>query len=438
MPDTHSPLLKATLAPGLDRPDAPPAKEPSLRTERGSRWAMSGVLAVLFLAGCAVVVLGSSSSAAFPTMVRHGYVSCQACHVDPSGGGQLTLYGRAQSDLLVRWHWDPSVLEEREPPTGFLFGLLELPDVLNLSGNVRGGGLYNETTEGKGAGLRPVLMVADANATVRFDRFVAHASVGYGLRNVGPAVVLSPNGGPDNALVARELWVGARFFDEQLTLRAGRIQMPFGLRNNEHVSLVRSLTRTDTNVHQQTGVAASWNGEGWRGEVMALLGNYQIRPDVYRERGGAGFFELALAPELALGVSSLATWAGADIDRNIPLLRQAHGAFLRYAPARWLALLGEADLLLDWSPDDGLRAGAVGWLQADFEPWQGIHLIPALEAAHVDFRTGWPTLGAWLSASWFALPQTELRLDAIYRQTPIAAPRRNGVFTALAQIHFFL
>lgn len=403
------------------------------RRRRAPRVVVGVALTLVALAG-----LGSAGAAAFPTMVRHGYVSCQACHVDPSGGGQLTIYGRAQSDLLVQWHWDPTTLEEREPTTGFLWGLLEMPAFLNVSGNVRGGGLYNATTDGGGAGLRPLLMAADAYATVTIDAFIAHASLGYGARNVGPAVVLSPEGGPNNALVAREYWVGARLFDDQLTLRAGRIQMPFGLRNNEHVSFVRSLTRTDTNVHQQTGVAASWSGEGWRGEAMALLGNYQIRPDAYRERGGAGFFELALRPTLALGVSSLVTYANADLDLGVPLLRQAHGAFFRYAPARWLVLLGEADVLVDVSTQRSLRAGAVGWLQADFEPWQGVHVLPAVEAAQRDVTAGWPTLGAWLSVSWFALPQTELRLDAIYRQSDPAGPGSLGVFTALAQIHFFL
>lgn len=399
---------------------------------------LSRSLVVLALFACAVVALGPRTAAAFPTMVRHGYVSCQACHVDPSGGGQLTVYGRAQADLLVGWHFDPSALEEREPRMGFLFGLVELPHQVNLSANVRGGGLYNVTTEGTGAGLRPLLMAADFYTTLNLDWFVAHASLGYGARAVGPAVVISPNGGPDNALVAREYWAGARLFDEQLVLRAGRIPMPFGLRNNEHVSFVRSLTRTDTNIHQQTGVAASWNAEGWRAELMAVLGNYQIRPDAYRERGAAGFFELALLPELAVGLSSLATFAMADMDLIVPLVRQAHGVFVRYAPARWLAVLAEADALVNVRLDGSVRAGGVAWLQLDFEPWQGIHFLPALEAAQTDVSAGLPTVGGWMSASWFALPQTELRLDAIYRHGPAAGGRSLGVFTALAQIHFFL
>lgn len=387
-----------------------------------------------------VAALCAVDAAAFPTMVRHGYASCQACHVDPSGGGQLTAYGRAQSDLLVGWHLDPAGLGEGEvsPTTGLLWGLVTLPDVVNISGNVRGGGLFNTTTTGQGAGLRPLLMAADLYTTVNVEWFVAHAAIGYGARAVGPAVVISDKSGPDNALVAREFWAGARFVDDQLTVRAGRIPLPFGLRNNEHTSLVRSLTRTDTNVHQQYGLALSWNSEQWRGEIMGIAGNYQIRPDAFRERGGVGFFEWAFAPELTLGASSLVTWAAADINAGVPTLRQSHGVFARWAPAPWVALLGEVDAVSDYAAENDWNVGAVGWLQADFEPIQGIHIIPAVEAAQVDETQALPTMGGWLSLSWFALPHTELRLDTIYRQVSPKDLDSVGAFTALAQVHFFL
>ena len=38
-------------------------------------------------------------------MIRHDYTGCATCHADPSGGGLLTLYGRAQSDLLLRMRY---------------------------------------------------------------------------------------------------------------------------------------------------------------------------------------------------------------------------------------------------------------------------------------------------------------------------------------------
>ena len=41
---------------------------------------------------------------AFPENIRHGYFSCTACHVSPSGGGVLTPYGRSLSaELMSTW-----------------------------------------------------------------------------------------------------------------------------------------------------------------------------------------------------------------------------------------------------------------------------------------------------------------------------------------------
>ena len=42
---------------------------------------------------------------AYPWMIRHGYSGCGVCHVDPSGAGLLTDYGRAQSELLMATRW---------------------------------------------------------------------------------------------------------------------------------------------------------------------------------------------------------------------------------------------------------------------------------------------------------------------------------------------
>jgi hypothetical protein len=43
------------------------------------------------------------------------------------------------------------------------------------------------------------------------------------------------------------------------------------------------------------------------GEVMAIAGNFQLRPDDYRERGYSAFVEVAPWDQFAAGVSSLVT-----------------------------------------------------------------------------------------------------------------------------------
>jgi hypothetical protein len=385
-------------------------------------------------------------AAAYPWLIEHGYTSCVTCHVDPSGAGQLTAYGHGMSDVLVRWHWDPHDLDsgEASPTSGFLFGLVPLPEWLNISGNLRGGGMVtasNVAANNTKVAAFPLLMATDAYATVSFEPFVAHVSVGYGFRRVGPAVVISPDSGPDNALISREHWAGFQFLENSLMLRAGRMNLPFGLRNNEHPSFVRNATRTDIDTHGQHGIAVSYANEVVRTEVMAIAGNYQVRPDEVRERGYSGYVEVVPAERLAIGASSLMTFAARDINLNVPNLRHAHGIFARYAPAEQVSFLLEADSLFTHSDTSlgKLTAGGTGWLQVDYQPIQGVHLMPAVEALYIgDGTESLPTVGAWATAVWYVLPHTELRVDATYRQAFPSAGASSGTFTGVLQLHLWL
>lgn len=372
-------------------------------------------------------------------MVKHDYQSCAVCHVDPSGAGQLTPYGRAQSDVLLRWKIKkPTEKEAEEPsPTTRFLWFIDLPEVVNLSGNFRGGALIPI-----GSQVRPLFMAADLYGTVKVDRFVFHATTGLGLRNAGPAAILPQCGGdtPCNAQwLAREYWAGATFADESVMVRAGRMFVPFGLRNNEHTMYVRDVTNTDTNVDQQLGVAASYNGEKLRGEVMGLLGNFQLGPDAYRERGYSLFAEYAVATKLYLGVSSLIAASRADPQNQLGLVRHAHGLIARWSPAEPVSLLAEANFLVWQQPTLVDRLGFAALLQGDVEVMQGLHLIASLEGQHTGAGERGPSIGGWISAAWYVLPHVEVRFDTIIRRTGRALPDVSGVgVTLLAQVHFFL
>ena len=60
--------------------------------------------------GALFVFLFTQNVSAFPEMIRHGYINCNACHVSPAGGGLLTAYGRTISkELLSR----PAIWQEK-------------------------------------------------------------------------------------------------------------------------------------------------------------------------------------------------------------------------------------------------------------------------------------------------------------------------------------
>jgi hypothetical protein len=368
---------------------------------------------------------------AYPWMIRHDYASCAACHVDPSGGGILTDYGRAQSELLLAMRTQPPGGEgEVSPSTDFLFGAVTLPEWLNLAFAFRGGALLNRTPTF--SAVRPVQMLSDVRGAVSVGQLRASASLGFALRRALPAS-LTPF--PENNLVSREHWLGVDLADGAVLLRAGRIVLPFGLRNVEHALWVRETTGTDSNEDQQHGLSVAYNVEGVRAELMGFVGSLQLHPAYYRERGYSGYVELALSPHAALGVSSLMAQARYDLVTRQPfVLRQAHGLFARWAPVRPLVLMVEADALLGQSQGQGTSFGGAGALQADVEVVQGLHLIGTAELLSRPELRG---SGGWLSVAWFFNPHAELRVDGILRRTATAG-RAADVFSVLGQLHLNL
>ncbi|MEZ4227436.1 MAG: hypothetical protein R3B13_41240 [Polyangiaceae bacterium] len=224
-------------------------------------------------------------------------------------------------------------------------------------------------------------------------------------------------------------------------VRAGRLNLPFGLRIPEHFMWVRDSTRTDRDSDQQHGVAIAYGGQSVRGEVMGIAGNYQVNPDRYRERGYSGYAELSVTPGATVGLSSLVTVAQADrvsLEQSATT-RGAHGAFTRLVLAEPLVLLAEADTL----HTSRRKLGYVGMVQADYELTQGLHLIGSGEILDTGYRepasnvdvpkvagVGKPRFGGWVSLDWFFLPQLELRVDLLGRQDSGGA--------ALAQLHAYL
>jgi hypothetical protein len=403
---------------------------------RGIQWAALLIFAALTL---------SNTAEAFPWMVRHNYASCAVCHVDPSGAGQLTPYGRAQSDVLLRWRPKPppkGTEVELSSTSNFLW-FLEMPEWLNLSGNIRGGALIPTAS---GSKLRPLYMATDVYATVNFSKFVAHATVGPGFR--AAKALIAPACGDGTAdpsclgfqVLAREYWAGFRVAEDTVLIRGGRFNLPFGLRNNEHTSWIRSLTKTDINESQQVGLSVSFNSDTFRGELMGIAGNFQIRPDAYRERGYSAFGEYTLAERLFVGLSSKVTVAAAaDDELRVPTTNHAHGLFARWSPVEALALMGEGALLVRQREGQLDNVGFASWLQLDVEFVQGAHIMGTFEAKHEGQGERGPSIGGWLSSAWYVAPHVELRVDGIYsRVTRPSSPEPSNEFKALVQLHLFL
>ncbi|MFZ5442905.1 MAG: hypothetical protein ACOZQL_23065 [Myxococcota bacterium] len=375
-----------------------------------------------------LLTLHAGAALAYPWMVKHQVAGCAACHVDPSGAGQLTAFGRMESERLVRWSPTP-VTPGPTPNTRFLW-FLELPEAVNLSGNLRYGAMV---TPGAPKLVAPLEMATDLSATFSVDRLVVHATAGFGRKDVvAPAIVAprcepSADGECGPSFVARTWWLGLKAFDGAALVRGGRLALPFGLRNNEHFSWVRTLTLTDTNVNQKLGAALSFTSGPLRGEVMAIAG--ATLPSA-QETGYSALLEYAAEPTLTLGASSL---LASRLET-----RQAHGLFLRWAPRPALAVLAEADLL-GWT-GAGDRFGYAALAQADWEPVPGLHVMLTAESAHRGTGQQGPSLGAWASVCWYFFSHFELRVDNVVRRVDAGAPplvraRRPAASVPVDELH---
>ncbi|HEX7668009.1 MAG TPA: hypothetical protein VF395_00390, partial [Polyangiaceae bacterium] len=91
------------------------------------RTVLVGLSALLFLTW-------SSTSQAYPWMIRHGFAKCASCHTDPMGGETLTGFGRVMSDTTLSTRWDGS----KDPTKNAeLFFGVEEPRALSLGGSFR-------------------------------------------------------------------------------------------------------------------------------------------------------------------------------------------------------------------------------------------------------------------------------------------------------------
>lgn len=389
---------------------------------------------VAVILAIALVTLLPREAAAHPFMIRHGYSACGMCHLDPSGGTLLTEYGRAQSDLLLRTQWSKKGEgEEASPTAGFLFGAVKTPEWFLAGGSVRLMELYTKVKDQPGT-TRFVPMQSDLRLGFMATHVRGYLSIGYQQKQGRAAAITKST---ENNLVSREHWLGFDFDDGAMLLKAGRIDLPFGIRSVEHNLWVRSETRTDINDQQQHGVSFLYQSDKLRGELMAILGNYQLGPDAYRERGYAGYLEWAPAAELAIGVSSKFTTAKRDPLERLTVARHAEGLFARWVAAKPLVLLTELDVLLDKRPLDGVKVGMTGMLQADVEPVQGLHLVATGELLRGSADTHPTSYGTWLSAWWFVLPHVDLRLDLMERWMATSTGRLP-VTSLLGQVHLWL
>ena len=218
-----------------------------------------------------------------------------------------------------------------------------------------------------------VWMQADLDGQWSLDRIHVNSSIGYVPEGDLPAALTHS---PDHNVISRVHWIGVDLdSDQQWMLRAGRINLPFGIRSVEHTLWVRVDTRTDTDATQEDGVALAFNGSRWRARYSGSTGTSfsRRRPTANVAMPPTSSMRPLQTLRLAWIASSRTPTAMSSYK---PSSRQAHGVFLRWAPARPVVLSTEWALTVSSQPPT-VAAGATqiigtaGMLSADVEPVQG-------------------------------------------------------------------
>ena len=181
----------------------------------------------------------------------------------------------------------------------------------------------------------------------------------------------------------------------------------------------------------------AYSGTRWRGEAMAIAGNYQVSPDAFRERGYSAYLEWLPRARLALGAWSLVTHADEDVNIGTPWRprprsvhplgpRRPSGRPRRGGPAALVA-----------APRDE-QLGAAGMLRPTTKYSAGAATSSATgELLEGSPGKDGPSAGAWGSLVWFLLPHVDLRGDFVW-QSLERGGARGSVTNVIGQLHIFL
>ena len=376
----------------------------------------------------------ASRAHAYPWLIKNGHNGCVQCHMDPSGAGLLTVYGREQGDeeLPMQYGGTPGA---EAPKAGLLWGRVETPEWLLLGAGLRAAFL-DTGVSGAPAGApgspapgwaaSVILMQADVRGGLRLGHL--RASVSLGGVSDGSLASVAGN------FISREHWIGWALDGDTFLLRAGRMNLPFGIRSIEHTLWVRQETHTDINDTQEHGVAFAYSGRAVRGELMGILGNYQISPDSNRQRGYSATLEGVPLSGLAVGASSMVTHVAHDLRLRVENLHQAHGLFVRASPISRLVLFAEGDVVLDAPKGIASTKGIASMLQGDLEPLQGLHFILTGETWSPGGKSSY---GGWAAVDWFCSRQVDVRLDFMWRSMAFGSDTLDAK-AVLVQGHIYL
>ncbi len=347
----------------------------------------------------------------YPELTRHGYASCSACHVSPSGGGLTTAYGRSLSKELLS-HWGA------EGEESFLYKVTP-PDWLSVGGDVRTIQTYVDTPNFKQQKF--FVMQSDLEIAVKYKKLYADATAGSQD---------GPEGTPDRGhFLSRRHYLGYQFTDE-VSLRAGRFYPAFGINMPNHSIYTRKDLAFDEG-YETDNVEASYSGEKYDLFVTGILG----RTDDYEsdwQRGAAISASYFFLDRFKIGLSYLHSTLQTSA-------RDLASVFGILGFSKNLYLLSETDFqwLRDTTGTGSSPHGAVTYQQLNYEFSQGFHLYLVEEISYLDYNeilTRKDSYGA--GTQLFPRPHFDIEIE--YRKERNMGQYAKYYDTGWMMLHYYL
>lgn len=350
---------------------------------------------------------------AFPQLSRHNYFNCTACHVSPSGGGDLTAYGHGLSAELLSTKGGET---EAKP----LWGLAPDSEVITPSGFFRVLQLYTNNVNVQEA--KAILMQADVGVAIHGGPFTAVGSVGR--RRVAP-----PGAASEHEIFSRTHYL-MYSHDSGVNVRAGKFLPDFGLNHPNHYLLVRRDTGLGNDT-ERYNAEASYLGDGFSMLGTAIFGPGGDHHSNSKESGGTLSMNKALSESSRLGVSY---YKGDSTTAH----RQLLGAYGIISYTKDIYSQFEIDHQnLTASPTGKKTKGFVGSHQLTWEVVKGINPYLQNEWENLDDTSNLNSLLTYgIGANLYPRPHFEVTLFAGYEvPKAVALPT---TFEAYAMLNVYL
>lgn len=389
-------------------------------------------IVVIFLVLSVSFLANFRRAQAYPEFIGYKYSSCLTCHYNGQGNGALNDYGRAlwSAEIAGRAFAGGRSDEQLAEASGFL-GSTKLP--WWIKPGVKGRNLWVRPNPGGVGDTREILMQADINAAVLFDRDEKYALVA----SLGYAPVPAARQGTAQAdeiptYISREHYLRVQA-SEELWLYLGMMDKVYGIRTVNHTAYNRGALGLGQN-DQSHGLMVHWIKPQFELTTHVFAGNLFQQADL-RQQGASMMAEYEWREAWRLGASVLSS-------TNEYIGNQRFGLHSRAGFGHGASVLFEIGTFVDQVKLSG-AAESGQYLFGTFTQRlvRGYHLFVGTQALKTRLGSAAeqtlfkPSIGFLV----FPMARVEFRFDLenIYTVDSLPTVRKDG-WLALGQIHFSL